>query len=311
MNLKRRSFLKASSGGMLGLMLPQIAELPAVAPADGIAKAGFSLKILATNWGFAGSMLAFCEKAKSEGYDGVELWYPMDPQGREELFHALEKTGLEVGFLCGTGETDPKAHFASFQKMVTEAVSPNHVRPLYINCHSGKDFFTPEQNAPLIAFTTKLSKETGIKILHETHRGRTLYAAPVARQYMEKHPDLRLTLDISHWCNVHESLLVDQPETVQMALSRTDHIHARVGHAEGPQVNDPRAPEWKDTVEAHFKWWDEVIRQKKAAGEAVTILTEFGPPNYLPALPYTQQPVADQWEINVYMMKTLRARYGR
>jgi hypothetical protein len=41
----------------------------------------------------------------------------------------------------------------------------------------------------------------------------------------------------------------------------------------------------------------------------MTILTEFGPPNYLPTLPYTQQPVADQWAINVYMMQMLRKRY--
>jgi hypothetical protein len=40
------------------------------------------------------------------------------------------------------------------------------------------------------------------------------------------------------------------------------------------------------------------------------MLTEFGPPHYLPALPFTRQPVADQWDINVYMMKTLRERYA-
>ena len=39
------------------------------------------------------------------------------------------------------------------------------------------------------------------------------------------------------------------------------------------------------------------------------MLTEFGPPHYLPALPYTQQPVADQWAINVHMMQLLRKRY--
>jgi hypothetical protein len=80
---------------------------------------------------------------------------------------------------------------------------------------------------------------------------------------MEKHSSLRLTLDISHWCNVHESLLNDQLETVKLAISRTDHIHTRVGHAEGPQVNDPRAPEWKDAVSAHFGWWDQVVEQKE------------------------------------------------
>ena len=55
-------------------------------------------------------------------------------------------------------------------------------------------------------------------------------------------------------------------------------------------------------VKQHFAWWDEVVQNKiKAGAKYLTILTEFGPPNYLPALPYTCQPVANQWEINVYM----------
>jgi hypothetical protein len=119
----------------------------------------------------------------------------------------------------------------------------------------------------------------------------------------------KLTLDISHWCNVHESLLADQQETVQLALSRVGNIHARIGHEEGPQVNDPRAPEWESALKAHLGWWDAVVAQKVKSGEGLTILTEFGPPNYLPTVPYTKQPLADQWEINVYMMRMLRDRY--
>jgi len=52
-----------------------------------------------------------------------------------------------------------------------------------------------------------------------------------------------------------------------------------------------------------------VIEMKKQQGETMTILTEFGPPDYMPTIPYTRQPVADQWAINVHMMHTLRKRY--
>ena len=52
-----------------------------------------------------------------------------------------------------------------------------------------------------------------------------------------------------------------------------------------------------------------VVRRKKQAGQPLTILTEFGPADYMPALPYTRQPVADQWGINVHMMQLLRKRY--
>jgi hypothetical protein len=94
-----------------------------------------------------------------------------------------------------------------------------------------------------------------------------------------------------------------------MALQRTDHLHARIGHPEGPQVNDPRAPEWEGAVKAHLEWWDKIAAFKKAEGKPLTVLTEFGPPDYMPTTPYTRKPLADQWAINVHMMQLLRKRY--
>lgn len=104
----------------------------------------------------------------------------------------------------------------------------------------------------------------------------------------------------------------DQEETLALALARAGHIHAHIGHPEGPQVNDPRAPEWKKAVDKHFEWWDKIIEHKLNRGEnMITILTEFGPPDYLQVLPFTREPVASQWEVNVYMMKILRERYTK
>jgi sugar phosphate isomerase/epimerase len=268
---------------------------------------GFSLLIFATNWGFSGSWDEFCSRIKTDGYDGTELWYPGDETQRKELFAALKKYDLKIGFLVGGSDRDPEKHYQQFKSSVEGAVSQ---KPVYINCHSGKDHFSFDQNKRFIELTTSLSKNSGVPIYHETHRGRTLYAAPVSKQYMEKLPDLRVTLDVSHWCNVHESLLEDQSETLAMTLDRVDHIHARIGHAEGPQVNDPRAPEWKDAVQAHFAWWDKVVERKKKEGKLMTFLTEFGPVDYMPALPYTRQPLANQWEINKHMMDVLRKRYA-
>lgn len=268
------------------------------------------LKIMATNWGFAGNLDQYCEKVKKEGYDGIEIWWPMEKKSQEDLFAALKKNQLLVGFLCGSGESNYEKHLDQFKKMVTAAATETIQKPLYINCHSGRDHFSMQQNNAFIDFTTKLSKDSGIRIYHETHRSRILFAAHIAKEFFQKHPELKITLDISHWCNVHESMLQDQQEAITLALQRTGHIHARIGHPEGPQVNDPRAPEWKEIVETHFKWWDKVVEMKSTAGEQLTILTEFGPPDYMPALPYTRQPLGDQWAINVHMLNLLRKRYS-
>jgi len=308
MPFNRRKFLKQSTAAGFATVLASIDQFAnPIKPISKMNKA--DLKILATNWGFPGTLNEFCEKVKKEGYDGIEIWWPSEKKEQDVLFTALKKHDLQIGFLCGSGEVNYEKHVDHFKRMVTAAANNAVQKPLYINCHSGRDHFTFQQNNAFIEHTTSLSKETGIKIYHETHRARIMFAAHITRQFMERHPALRLTLDISHWCNVHESLLQDQQDTVAMALERTDHIHARIGHPEGPQINDPRAPEWKDIVEAHLLWWDRVVEIKSKINQPLTFLTEFGPPDYMPTLPYTRQPLANQWSINVYMMQLIRKRY--
>jgi hypothetical protein len=48
---------------------------------------------------------------------------------------------------------------------------------------------------------------------------------------------------------------------------------------------------------------------QKADMSALTVTCEFGPSGYLPTLPYTQQPVASQWDINVFMKDLLKKRW--
>jgi sugar phosphate isomerase/epimerase len=306
MSITRREFINAAAFAGAGALVNPF-QVGASPRSEINAMAGYELIILGTNWGFEGSLDDFCSRLKKEGYDGAELWCPQSEKDRQQLVEIFNKYNLKFGLLIGGSQVDPDEHFQYFKASLDEAVKLN---PLYINCHSGRDHFSFEQNKKFIDLTAQASKSSGVLICHETHRSRILYSAPVARQFMDKIPDLRLTLDISHWCNVHESMLDDQNETVNLALSRTGHIHARIGHPEGPQVNDPRAPEWKNVVDTHLKWWDKVAEEKKKTGSRLTFLTEFGPADYMPTVPYTRQPVANQWDINVYMLKTLRARYS-
>lgn len=311
MQQSRRKFLSASAAGSAALFLGSLQAFADEHPKPVLKKTkGATIKIMATNWGFNGSMDEFCAKAKKSGYDGIEIWWPSDANRQKEVFTALKKHQLEIGFLCGGSRSNPAAHLESYKKMINAAAHQTEQKPLYINNHTGKDYFSFDENKKFILHANEVAKHTGLKICHETHRGRMLYSAPVTKQFLQDDPSMRLTLDISHWCCVHESLLADQKETVDLALERVDHIHARIGHPEGPQVNDPRAPEWKNALAAHFAWWDTVVERKAKAGETITFLTEFGPPDYMPTMPYTKKPLADLWEVNVHMMQLLKDRYA-
>ncbi len=307
--MNRRNFLELTASSTTALLLTSLETIASQNTPVTNVKKNLTLKIMATNWGFNGTMKEFITKVKKDGYDGIEIVWPRDQKDQEEMFALLKGNGLEAAFLCRGDESTYKENYNTFKEVTSAAATNKYQKPLYINCHSGKDYFSFEENETFIAHTSELEKQTGVPMYHETHRSRMLFAAPVAKQYLQKHPELKVTFDVSHWCNVSESLLEDQPETVALTLERTGHIHARIGHPEGPQVNDPRAPEWEGAVKAHLAWWDKVAERKKQNGETMTILTEFGPPTYMPTLPYTLQPLTDQWAVNVYMMELLRKRY--
>lgn len=307
MKQNRRKFIQTASAGSAAMLLSAMEPFAAIPKPPIKMNDKFELLILATDWGYEGNYDSFFAKIKKEGYDGCETWLPGEQQYRNELVAASKKYGLKYGIMYGVGDPDPVKNLAEFKKGLADALA---LSPLYINCHTAKDHFSFDQLKPFFDHTIQLSKQSGIPIYHETHRGRALYSAPLTKNFIEKIPGLRLTADLSHWCNVHESFLEDQEATMDLVLERTEHIHARVGFAEGPQVNDPRAPEWEYAVKKHFEWWDKVVNRKKEKGERMTFLTEFGPADYMWTLPYTRQPLADQWAINVHMMHLLRKRYS-
>ncbi|ADB38667.1 sugar phosphate isomerase/epimerase family protein [Spirosoma linguale] len=266
------------------------------------------IKFYAPEWGNTLPFPTFCQRVKAAGYDGVEMPLPLEAEARQIIVDTIRENDLElIGQYWQSFEPDLDEHCRNYEMYLRNLID---VQPLFINCQTGKDYFSFDQNKRLFDLASQISAETGIKITHETHRGKALFAAHIARKYLAELPELRICLDISHWCNVHESLLEDQTEAVELAIAHTDHIHSRVGHPEGPQVNDPRAPEWALTLSAHLAWWDKIVQAHQAAGTQLTVTTEFGPATYMPVMPYTQLPIGDQWEINVFMMNLLKERYA-
>ena len=268
----------------------------------------FTINYYCPRWGALDSWDAFCQRVKQAGYTGVETDLPQNPVEKQTILDTLKEYDLKlIGQYYQSFEHDFSVHYESYERYLRYLTA---AQPLFVNCQTGKDFFSFEQNQTLLALANRISTETGVRIIHETHRGKSLYAAHITRNFLEKIPELRITLDISHWCNVHESLPENQTQAVALAIRHTDHIHSRVEHPEGPQVNDPRALEWKSTLDAHLTWWDEVVATHQKANTPLTITTEFGPPTYMPTLPYTGLPVAYQWAINVYMMNLLKSRWA-
>ena len=265
------------------------------------------IKFFCPHWGSKDlDFSEFISKVITAGYDGVEMSLPLDMREKENILQTIKSNGLlYIAQHWETITTDFQEHKKDYRVRLLNLASAN---PLFINSQTGRDFFTFEQNAELIQIAAKVSKQTGIKIIHETHRGKFSFASHITFEYLNRLPDLRIGFDLSHWCVVAESFLHDQSNTVDLAISRADHIHARIGFPEGPQIPDPRAPEWKEAVDIHVGWWKRIVERNRAEGiNLFTITPEFGPYPYMTILPHTQKPIANQWEVNVYMMNMLKS----
>ncbi|MDG1687218.1 MAG: sugar phosphate isomerase/epimerase [Flavobacteriaceae bacterium] len=273
---------------------------------SGIINAQKEVFFFQTNWGFNEQIETFVKKAKTSGYDGIEIWAPKDSIKQIEISNILNNYNMKVIFLCGSNPSLTfKKSLDEYEKYLKNTLE---LRPIAVNSHTGSDFYNFNQNMAFLELAEKLSNEYKIPVYHETHRGRFSYSIPETIRYLEKKETLNLTLDISHWIVVHESLLDNREEFLKKIIQRSNHIHARVGFEEGPQINDPSAPEWEKVIERHLDIWEAVIQKTWNENKSATITTEFGPPGYMPTLPFTQKPVSDQWKANVFIMNKLKKR---
>lgn len=257
---------------------------------------------------------AFFEKLKDASYDGVEVYCNNNIELIAEFVAEVEVARvtdsnfkLIMVHIVPNQPGQVKNYIRNFEKQLKKLTD---CKPTFINAHTGKDYFSFDDNCRIIESALNISSKTGISIFHETHRGRFSFHAATLLPYLDQFPEMELVGDFSHFCTVSESLLQDQEEIIQQIIPHVSHIHARVGYEQSPQVNDPFAPEWENHLVHFIKWWRQIVKYKMKEGwKEFTVTPEFGPAPYMPLLPYTKQPVGNQWEINnrmkQYLSKTL------
>ena len=269
-----------------------------------------TLKFLCPFWGSEDlGFDHFLDRVIADGYDGVELYLNYkEPDKALEMIRKLKNR--ELCYVVQHGQSSNSTFPDYKDEYRRSLIFLASTSPLFINAQTGVDHFSFEQNQELIELADRIQEETGTAIKHEIHRGKFGFAAHITAKFLDQIPNLRLTADFSHWVNVAESMLEDQQESMALAIARSDHIHARIGFPEGPQIPDPRAPEWKDTIGFFLGWWDKIIKRAGTEKRSYfTITPEFGPFPYMTVMPLTGQPISSQWEINVYMKDLLKRRY--
>jgi hypothetical protein len=274
------------------------------------------IRYACTYWGEEGTKASlFFARALKEDYDGVEINLPESEAFIYDFLISLDnlRAGNErFGFIAQQVLSPADESVDEYLSRMTARLEfLATLKPDFINSHTGKDYFSFDDNCRIIEAAENIAARSGIPILHETHRGRFTFHAASLLPYLEKFPHLKLTGDFSHWCTVSESMLQDQKEIMETIIPRIHHIHARVGYEQSPQVNDAFAPEWKQHMDTFVNWWRKIIETQSALGKrSMTITPEFGPVPYMPTLPHTQKPLADQWQLNTLMKVTLKRKFS-
>jgi sugar phosphate isomerase/epimerase len=262
------------------------------------------LKMFKATWGHTGSLSELFAKSAAAGYAGIEC--PPPNRDRETEFRELlERYSFEYIAQVATYGED---HYAEFAELSARAVD---FKPILIDCHSSRHGLKLEENVRFFEQAIAIEKQAGIPFAHETHRGRAMFTPWTTAELLRALPELKINADFSHWCCTCESLLGDQTDNVRLAISRAIHIHGRVGHRHGPQVSDPAAPEYAEELRAHTGWWLDICRNRLSEGSAyMTFTPEFGPPGYMPTLPYTKQPLIDMESVNEWMRQYFEQQYN-
>jgi sugar phosphate isomerase/epimerase len=275
------------------------------------------LDVFRSLWGVKGSWQESFPRIRAAGFDGVELRVPTGADQRDErerLADLLRDHGFaciaEVsacGYVVPRRDATPAEHLADLRRQIPYALE---LAPRFINGYHGCDAWGWDDQRRFFAGFLELEREFGVAMSVETHRGRSLFNPWITRDLLAEFP-LKLTCDFSHWVVVCERLLDSELDVITRCAERCWHIHARVGYDQGPQVPDPRAPEYAAAVAAHERWWDLCWRTQAGLGRTAMSLTpEFGDEGYLHHLPYTDVPVADLWDICTWQGARQRQRFA-
>jgi len=240
--------------------------------------------------------------------DPAEFFRVIAGEGWGWIAQVLTDSFDAAGNWKGNPRRSVEVHLRSLRDQVEEAGEHG---PMFFNAHTGYDGWTRSEADEFYGRCLELERELGVKLAHETHRGRYFSTPWATVPMLEQFPELELTCDFSHWVCVCERLLPDWTEAISLAATRCRHVHARVGFEQGPQVPDPRVEAYREHLEKHEQWWRQVWVAQRARGLTQSTLTpEFGPPMYQHIDPATGRPLADLTEICDWMAGRQRAIFS-
>ncbi|CAM4245707.1 sugar phosphate isomerase/epimerase [Paenibacillus endophyticus] len=260
---------------------------------------------LAGTAGYAATTEEKIKRIAENGFDGINAFVPSsdDSQLWKEK---LEQYGLSFSVNAYPAST------ADMSAFIEKAIQFGSVD--YINVQVMKPFLTGEQALELLSGIDALSRHAGIPIFIETHRGTITQDLIRTRQFLEALPELRLTIDYSHYVVAGElhTISSEAEEMLQSLLPHAGSIHTRISNGEQVQIDPGEAGE--HPMLPHFaRWWEEAMDQWRAAerreSDRFPVVIELGPAPYAITRDEAgarREELGDRWSQALYLKQLVR-----
>lgn len=229
------------------------------------------------------------EAVRAAGYDGI--------QAGPELVSIAQRHGLTVtagGRIDQPGEADELA-----RKLKDSGV-------LCCTLHVGTGLESEGQADALCEAIIEASIRHAFPLYIETHRATLTQDCYRTLQLIERHPDLRLNGDFSHWYTGLEMVYGDwawKLTTQQPVFDRVRFIHGRIGNPSSMQVDvgDGQAGDPKRPFVDHFRqiWtacFTGFLRAASKPGDVICFTPELLPSRIYYARVFDGREETDRWQ---------------
>jgi hypothetical protein len=253
--------------------------------------------------GVAEPLQTILDRIKAAGFDGVATHF-YDPVTVAPLMAALAERGLQI-----EGQVFPQT---------IDDLKPALDLAARFGCHhlTLQADVRPRRVVEAVRSLegwAALGREAGVDVNFETHRNRITNDLLFTLDLLDALPDLRLTIDLSHYVVAREVYLPISDETeamIRRVIGQGWALHGRVATAH--QVQVPLSfPQHRPYVTQFIDWWALALadwRRRAAPGASVSFLCELGPQPYAISGPDGQD-ISDRWAEALMMRDAMRARW--
>lgn len=255
------------------------------------------LEIHQSLWGMAGIGPDGSERSPEDtlariadaGFTGVLGRLPEEGEA-ERLKRLLDRYGLAIG-----------VHSFPWSRSDLERLLPaaRDFGVLYVNSQVMDNHVIDAEAVALLRGLTEAAAEAGVPYFVETHRGRVTQDLHRTVNYVRAVPELRLTIDFSHYVLAGEmgDSWRKSDGLFQELLRRTSSIHGRISNGQQIQVDVGKDAD-HPMVQPFVGWWEQGMRywlDGAGPGDVLVFVPELGPPGYAITRYGTGEEISDRW----------------